>query len=629
MSLKLKIFSIGLLPLFCFFVLEIISVFDMWKTYSNASLTNNNMKLSLVTSLVVHEIQKERAASAGFLNNSLDLEKLESQKKQTNSHLEVLKSTFQKYDINQTFKNEFGDAISKFEELRLNILSRKVSTAEATGSIIKSIATLLQLHAEIGQQSIFGDVSSANLTLLEVESTKELAGQFRARAMAILSKNEPISKKDLEVIQDLIIGMKVKINAHSLNLSEESKKHRSEFLNSEYWKFTLNTYETIVNNQTIGKYNILPGVFFDNITKAINLLDNVIKTQLKDTNKTVQDTLANTKQKIILNIAIFGIIALAITTLIIVISKKLITQLSSINEEMNKGIASISNLSSNITKSSFTLASSADQQSSSIQETSASMNEIEAMIKRNDDDAKGSVQIAMQSVANIDRAVKNISEITEALSKISTSNDDLRTQIVDSNEKFADISNIIKQIGDKTSVINDIVFQTKLLSFNASVEAARAGEHGKGFAVVAEEVGNLAQMSGNASQEIYQMLESSINAVEKVTQEQKIKMDELLKNNEKSIHSGVELGGRLEVFLKELLPQIESLKNKIEQISLASSEQLKGVNEVGIAIEQVNDATRETSDISNESSKVALDLNKNLEGFTGIVESLKNLIKGA
>ncbi|MBC7465119.1 MAG: hypothetical protein H7256_03945 [Bdellovibrio sp.] len=50
----------------------------------------------------------------------------------------------------------------------------------------------------------------------------------------------------------------------------------------------------------------------------------------------------------------------------------------------------------------------------------------------------------------------------------------------------------MEEIGNKTKVINDIVFQTKLLSFNASVEAARAGEHGKGFAVVAEEVGKLA-----------------------------------------------------------------------------------------------------------------------------------------
>ena len=60
----------------------------------------------------------------------------------------------------------------------------------------------------------------------------------------------------------------------------------------------------------------------------------------------------------------------------------------------------------------------------------------------------------------------------------------------------------MEQIKDKVNIINDIVFQTKLLSFNASVEAARAGENGKGFAVVAEEVGNLASVSGKAANEI-------------------------------------------------------------------------------------------------------------------------------
>jgi methyl-accepting chemotaxis protein len=75
-------------------------------------------------------------------------------------------------------------------------------------------------------------------------------------------------------------------------------------------------------------------------------------------------------------------------------------------------------------------------------------------------------------------------------------------QINYSNEQMSEIVKVIQEIETKTKVINDIVFQTKLLSFNASVEAARAGEQGKGFAVVAEEVGNLAQMSGNAAKEI-------------------------------------------------------------------------------------------------------------------------------
>src|SRR5262249_18263323 len=75
------------------------------------------------------------------------------------------------------------------------------------------------------------------------------------------------------------------------------------------------------------------------------------------------------------------------------------------------------------------------------------------------------------------------------------------------------INDIIKQITAKTAVINDIVFETQLLSFNASIEAARAGQHGRGFAVVAEEVGNLAKMSGRAAEEIKELLQRSVGQV--------------------------------------------------------------------------------------------------------------------
>ncbi len=90
---------------------------------------------------------------------------------------------------------------------------------------------------------------------------------------------------------------------------------------------------------------------------------------------------------------------------------------------------------------------------------------------------------------------------------------------------------------------------SKLLSFNASVEAARAGDHGKGFAVVTEEVGNLAQMSGQASTEIYEILESSISSVEKVANDQKREMEILISESKNNIESVMGIGKESEVFL--------------------------------------------------------------------------------
>lgn len=110
-----------------------------------------------------------------------------------------------------------------------------------------------------------------------------------------------------------------------------------------------------------------------------------------------------------------------------------------------------------------------------------------------------------------------------------------------SNAEVKELVGIINGISERTKVIDEIVFQTKLLSFNASVEAERAGEHGRGFAVVAQKVGNLAQMSGKAAQEISSILKQSIEKSVSVTS-----------NNEKNVAKGAELLEHLRKIVKQI-----------------------------------------------------------------------------
>src|SRR6202007_2185187 len=117
-------------------------------------------------------------------------------------------------------------------------------------------------------------------------------------------------------------------------------------------------------------------------------------------------------------------------------------------------------------------------------------------------------------------------------------NDHVMDQIKQSNEKVADIVKVISEIGNKTKVINDIVFQTKLLSFNASVEAARAGEHGRGFAGVCRGVGNLAEMSGKSAKEISSLLEESVSRVETMVAETRQTVAGLMNRSRSIVETG-------------------------------------------------------------------------------------------
>jgi methyl-accepting chemotaxis protein len=197
------------------------------------------------------------------------------------------------------------------------------------------------------------------------------------------------------------------------------------------------------------------------------------------------------------------------------------------------------------------------------------------------------------------------SEVVEKLTQSIQDNINVNEQVQNEFSKvMKDITSIvesIKVIQDKTNLINDIVFQTKLLSFNASVEAARAGEHGKGFAVVAEEVGNLANMSGSASVEIQEMINESVQKVQKVVTESQATLTNVLNlSSEKLDTSKVNVEACFDLF-NQISKCVIDVHENIDQISQSSIEKTS-------AIDEVNDRFIALKAVSEKSTAVAKDV---------------------
>ncbi len=165
----------------------------------------------------------------------------------------------------------------------------------------------------------------------------------------------------------------------------------------------------------------------------------------------------------------------------------------------------------------------------------------------------------------------------ESIAKMLSAMDSIQA----SNIKLEEISNLIVKIAYKTRIINEIVSETRLLSFNASIEAAHAGVHGKGFAVVAEEVGKLASMSGTAANEIRELLESStIDVAHVVTdiRERIITGKNISKVCESSFDN-----------MAEILFKI----NEGTKINISStSEQETGMKQTTIAMREIDEVTQ-------------------------------------
>jgi methyl-accepting chemotaxis protein len=272
--------------------------------------------------------------------------------------------------------------------------------------------------------------------------------------------------------------------------------------------------------------------------------------------------------------------------------------------------------------------SAATEQASAIQETVATLNEITAMVNRSVENVSSSSQKAENSYAIANEGKHEMERMRHAMHDIESAITQMIGQIQDNNQRIGQTAAIIEKIAERTSVINDIVFQTKLLSFNASVEAARAGEHGKGFAVVAEEVGNLARMSGIAATEITNLLQASRNDVNAIIQQSTAQATSWMENGRQKVSVGVSIADRCDDILNDVVEQVGSVKKLMEEIYTAAKEEAQGVNNITSAMNELDSATHLNSDMAHETLGFSGSLSEEAEKLNQAVLQLSTVVLG-
>jgi methyl-accepting chemotaxis protein len=307
-------------------------------------------------------------------------------------------------------------------------------------------------------------------------------------------------------------------------------------------------------------------------------------------------------------------------------SSTLSLQLSALAKRLDERSESLAEVSGQVMEGSQALSSSAVQQASSLQETVSSADEISAMVSRNATSAADSSEKSAKSRIDVEKASESIERMLKAIREISDSNRQVVNELNSSNDEIAGIVKVIREIGEKTNIINDIVFQTKLLSFNASVEAARAGEHGKGFAVVAEEVGNLATMSGDAANEISEMLNSSIHSVESIVKRTQSRVQSLSSASTQKIDAGVKTAEECAERLDQIGLSVEEVDVLTQDISKASSEQSLGLNEITSAMSELDNLTQQNTGMAQDTARFATNLKTQSEHIHNLVDELSALL---
>ncbi|HFT1963466.1 TPA: methyl-accepting chemotaxis protein [Enterobacter ludwigii] len=240
---------------------------------------------------------------------------------------------------------------------------------------------------------------------------------------------------------------------------------------------------------------------------------------------------------------------------------------------------SVSKVTDNLSNGNTELSTRTEAQAAAVIETAASMEELSSTVKQNAHNAHYASELAITAS---DNAIKGGDVVTATIS--------IMKDISESSDRIAEI----------TSVINDIAFQTNILALNAAVEAARAGEQGRGFAVVAGEVRSLAQRCGQASKEIKQLIEESVSLVNNGTHQ-------------------ADLAGKT---MDNIVNSVMMVKDLMQEIAIASDEQNQGINQIAIAMNEMDTTTQHNAYLVQESSssiasllEQASTLNKMVDAF--------------